>query len=167
MKKLLTIALMLLVELTASAQGTWVTYELEVDELTGEPGGKYMKFVNDTIGSVTIHEGDDFWMRVESCNGNFYGIYDTNRVGIVQMLLGLYDDNGKLLDKYEGKIHGTEHLNFRSVWIDKDWSYFGQKPVLKKIIARMKSGNGYARIVIHRVDMPDFDLKITPYSQQK
>lgn len=132
MKKLLTIALMLLAELTAGAQRAWTTYELEADELTGEPGDKYMKFVNDTIGSVTIRESDDFWMHVESCNGNFYGIYDPNNVGIVQMRFGLYDSSGKLLDKYDGKIHGTEYLNFRSVWIDKDWSYFGQKPVFEK-----------------------------------
>jgi len=56
-------------------------------------------------------------------------------------------------------------MNFRSVWIDKNWSYFGQNPVLKKIIADMKSGTGYAQIVIHRVDIHDFDLKITPYNQ--
>lgn len=159
--------MMLLVELTVYAQGTWSTYELKADELTGEPGGKYMKFANDTIGSVTIREGDDFWMKVESYNGYFYGIYDPNRVGIVQMLFGLYDGNAKLLDKYDGKVHGIEHMNFRFVWVDKDWSYFGQKPVLKKIIAGMKSGTGYARIVIHRVDMHDFDLKITPYNQQE
>lgn len=29
----------------------------------------------------------------------------------------------------------------------------------------MKSGTGYAQIVIHRVDIHDFDLKITPYNQ--
>ena len=164
MKKLLIIAL-IMVGMTANAQGIWSMYELQADELIGEPGGKYIKFTNDTIGSVTIREGDDFWMQVESSNGNFYGIYDPNSVGIVQMLFGLYDGNGNLLVKYDGKIHGTEHTNFRSVWIDKDWAYFGQKPVLKKIIAGMKSGSGYARLVIHRVNMPDFDLKITPYNR--
>ena len=163
MKRLMTIAL-LLAGLTACAQGRWTTYELQADELTGEPGGKYMKFVNDTLGSVTIREGDDFWMRVESNDGSFYGIYNnTENVAIVHVLCGLYDDKGKLTDKYDGKMHGTEHQNLRSAWLDKDWSYFGQKPVMKKIIAGLKSGGGHARIVIHRVGKPDFDIKVTPF----
>ena len=166
MKRLMTIALVLSAVLAASAQGKWTTYELQADELTGEPGGKYMKFVNDTLGSVTVREGDDFWMRVESYDGNFYGIYSsTENVGIVRILCGLYDDNGKLVEKYDSKIRGTEHHNFRSVWLDSSWAYFGQKAVMKKIIAGIKSGGGSARIVIHRVDKPDFDLRVTPFQQ--
>lgn len=163
MKRLMTIALVLSAVLAASAQGRWTTYELQADELTGEPGGKYMKFVNDTLGSVTVREGDDFWMRVESNSGNFYGIINNEFVGIVHVLCGLYDDKGKLTEKYDGKLHGTENYNFRSVWLDNGWAYFGQKAVMKRIIAGIKSGGGFARIVIHRVDKPDFDLKVTPF----
>ena len=36
MKKLLTIALLMLVSLTIDAQGTWSTGTIEADELTGE-----------------------------------------------------------------------------------------------------------------------------------
>ena len=31
----------------------------------------------------------------------------------------------------------------------------------------MREGKGYLRIVAKRKEMPDFDIKITPYSQQQ
>ena len=161
MKRLLTIALVLLAGLTAGAQGKWTTYELQADELTGEPGGKYMKFVNDSIGSVTIREGEDLWMEVETCKGCFYGTYQ-GTTGYVKALIGIYDGSGKLVEKYDGNIHGVENMNFSVAFVDKDWIY-RQKGVLKKAVAGMKSGVGSVRFVIRRVDLPDFDLIVQPF----
>lgn len=168
MKRLMTIALGLLAGLTACAQGKWTTYEVLADELTGEPGGKYMKFVNDTIGSVTVREGDDLWMLVETCKGRFYGVLSGNNgtTGHVDVLIGLYDDSGKLVEKNDATLHGIEHLNFSQAFVDTNWMYYhGTKAKLKKAVAGIKSGTGSVRIVIHRVDLPDFDLKVTPFQR--
>lgn len=35
------------------------------------------------------------------------------------------------------------------------------------MVKAMQSGDGYVRIVVKRKETPDFDLKITPYSQQQ
>ena len=44
MKKLVTTALMLLVVLTANAQGSWSTGMREGDELKGDNGGPYYRY---------------------------------------------------------------------------------------------------------------------------
>ena len=50
MKKLFAIAL-LLVGLTASAQGTWSKHTTKGDELKEIPAGEYFKYTVDTLGA--------------------------------------------------------------------------------------------------------------------
>ena len=171
MKKLLTIVL-LLSSLTTNAQGTWSVFYRQTDELIGEPGGKYYKFSNDTLGSVILREGDEWKLRVESYNGEFYSkVYDgpVKRITAVKVLMGLYDNSGKLQEKLGYEIEGEESQNFRNAWInDDDWIYTpGQRSKFKKMVNGMLLGDGYVRIVIKRMNKPDFDLKVLPYSKQQ
>ena len=52
MKKLLTIAMMLLAGLTANAQGKWSIVKVEADELKGVKGGESYKFSVDSNNKV-------------------------------------------------------------------------------------------------------------------
>lgn len=170
MKNLLTIVLLLL-SMKTSAQGTWSSFNVNADELKGEPGGVYYKYAIDTLGAVTMREGEEWKFRIESYHGTFYGIVhdgSVKRIPAVRILMGLYDVNDKLIEKIDNDIEGDENLGYRSAWVNDEWPYTpGQRTKFKKMISGMWSGNGYVRIVIKRINMPDFDLKITPFNQQK
>lgn len=169
MKKFLTIALMLFAGLSAVAQGKWSTFNREPDELIGESGGLYYKYSIDSLGSITIREGDDWKFSIESYQGNFYGytrLRSDKEVGVVHILMGLYDLNGNLLEKVDEGIESDQNMGYHSAWINTDWlNIYGQRNKLKKMVSCMKSGGGYVRIVVKRTNMPDFDMKITPYQQ--
>ncbi len=167
--KLLSLLSMLIISLSLHAQGTWSEFNRQADELIGEPGGKYYKFSNDTLGAVIVREGDDWIFRVESYNGEFYSkIYNgsVKRVTAVNILMGLYDANGKLLEKLDDEIEGEESQSFRIAWTNEDWAYTpGKRAKFRKMVSGMLSGNGYVRIVIKRMNMPAYDFKITPYKK--
>ena len=102
------------------------------------------------IGLIDVHDGS------------------VKRIPAVRILMGLYDVNDKLIEKIDNDIEGDENLGYRSAWVNDEWPYTpGQRTKFKKMISGMWSGNGYVRIVIKRINMPDFDLKITPFNQQK
>ena len=171
MKKLLTMLLLLFVALATNAQGIWSVFYRQTDELIGEPGGKYYKFSNDTLGSVILKEGDDWKLRVESYNGEFYSkVYDgpAKRLTAVKVLMGLYDKSGKLQEKLGYEIEGDESQSFRNAWInDDDWIYTpGQRSKFRKMVNGMLFGDGYVRIVVKRINKQNFDLKVTPYIQK-
>lgn len=162
---------MLVSGIAVNAQGMWSTFNRPADELVGEPGGKYYKFSNDTLGAVIIREGEDWKFRVETYKGSFYAkVYDgpAKRVTAVKVLMGLYDNNGKLVEKLGYEIEGEEHQSYRAAWInDDDWVYTPtHRSKFRKMITGMFSGEGFVRIVIKRMDMPNFDLKIMPYNKQ-
>ena len=72
MKKLLTIALMLLAGLTVSAQdGTWTTGVNEPDELKGTDGGPYYCYDIEGEGSFVVWNWDDFLFKINTHKGLF------------------------------------------------------------------------------------------------
>lgn len=188
MKKLLTITLMLLAELTAGAQGTWSTVEVPADELKGEKGGTHYKYSVEGVGEIEIYDWNDCLVRVGTYEGSFdykeitsrkvmnYSMgggvstqsepYATPRLSST-VLIGKYDNNGKLKDKSEEGWEVDSNQNYQNVMVNKKWFFYPQScRKIKKLVKAMQSGDGYVRIVIKRKEMPDFDLKITPYSQQ-
>jgi len=168
MKRLLTITLMLVLTLTTGAQGEWTKFSVKPDELIGEPGGMYYKYSVDTLGAIIIREGEEWKFKIETYSGGFYGIVyngSVKRIPIVKFLMGLYDSSGNLIEKIDNDLQGDENLSYKSAWVNDDWPYTpGQRGKLKKMISEIFSGDGYVRIVVKRMDLPDWDMRITPYN---
>ena len=186
-KKLLTIILMLLAGLTANAQGTWSEMEIPGDELKGIKGGTHYKYSVEGLGELEIYDWNDCTIRVGTYEGSFdyeeitsrkvmsYSMgggvstkqvpYATPRYSTT-VLIGKYDNNGKLKDKIEEGWEIDHNQNCQNVMVNKKWFFYPQTcRKIKKMVKAMQSGDGYVRIVVKRKEMPDFDLKITPYNQ--
>ena len=71
MKKLLAIAMLLLTDLTANAQGTWTTVDTPADELKGEKGGTHYKYSVEGLGEIEIYDWNDWLFKVTTYDGGF------------------------------------------------------------------------------------------------
>ena len=164
MKKLLTIALLMLAGLTASAQeGTWSTGMNEADELKGTLGGPYYRYDVEGIGSFILWDWEDWNFKIITDKGKFEDTFAPNTGNYYVMIsMGLYTPDGHLTDIFENSL--AIHRDGKSAWINKNWMYkTSHKKMIKKMFHALKSGEGYVRIVCKRKDMSDFDLKITKY----
>ncbi len=160
MKKLLSIAFMLLMVLKVSAQeiGTWNRILVEPDELKGEKGGMTYIYTQTGAGSFVVWDWNDYQFRLVSDNG----IFNINNGGWLKTLVGFYDSNGKMIEKMNlwlSKEDGSGYSNARTVMKPIPP---GQKGKVKKIFTALKEGDGFVRIIAPRYDKADFDIKILP-----
>ena len=156
MKKLLSIAIMLLMVITVSGQGTWNKIVVEPDELKGEKGGITYIYTQEGLGSFVVWDWDEYQFRLVSDNG----IFNINEGGWLKTLVGIYDASGKMVEKLNlwlSKEEGSGYSHARTV---KKPIPPGQKSKVKKIFTAIKEGNGYVRIIATRYDKADFDIKI-------
>ena len=165
MKKLLTIALLMLTGLTVGAQeGTWSTGMNEADELKGLLGGPYYRYDVEGIGSFILWDWGDCKFRIITDKGKFdeqFSAYSRN--WSISISMGLYSPDGKLTEKVECPIE-SDHSSPNTATINKNWNgIWRNRKKIKKMISALKSGEGYVRIVCKRKDISDFDLKITKY----
>ena len=124
----------------------WYDVCFEADELKGEDACTMHCYRNDD-GEFSMD--DDYNHSFVLCT--FDGIFDTNycygeRI-IKNAVVGLYDKNGKLLEKFS---------NFKMFVSDSGFA--GTKN--KKIKEFIKTKKGYVRFVISRYARSDFDMKI-------
>ena len=168
MKRLFTIALMAVMVLTAGAQekGVWSTGMNEADELTGTVGGPWYRYDVDGMGSFVLWDWSDWKFSVLTEKGSFdvwYNMSTNGTVHYVKVKMGLYNNDNKLVEKFENTIE-ADYNSMKRAWINPSWLYTpGHRKKIKKMIRAIHDGTGYVRIVIERKNMPDFDLKITPY----
>lgn len=71
MKKFFTIALILMVAMTASAQGTWTTGTREGDELKGDNGGPYYRYEIKNDGGLVLWDWNDWAFKIFTTKGGF------------------------------------------------------------------------------------------------
>jgi hypothetical protein len=160
MRKVLSIAILLLMTITASAQGAWISSEEEADELKGTKGGTICVFTEAGMGSFVVWDWNEPQIRLVSDSG----IFNINNGGWLEILVGFYDDNGKMKDKMNlwlCKEDGSGYSYARTV--NKGVIPPGQKKKVKKIFNALLSGTGFVRIVAPRYNKLDFDLKVAPY----
>lgn len=161
MKKFVTF-LLLLMGLTANAQGTWSTGMNEADELKGLLGGPYYRYDVEGMGSFVLWDWDDWKFRIITDKGAFY--VQSGSVGrYVSYSMGLYTLDGQLTDKLENWIE-IDNTKNNTATINTNWWYtHSPKKKIKKMLQALKTGEGYVRIVCKRYNMQDFDLKVTKY----
>ena len=143
----------------------WEVIESEPDELKGIQGGISYTFTDNEIGGF-IYFGD-YQFCIFTDDLNFFNI---ERVGAdrgAQILVGLYDGNDKLIEKFKmwlDEMDNTAMKFLRTRNMGTMFNPAGQKGKVKKIIKHLNGKSGYVRIVTSRYDSSDFDLRITPYS---
>lgn len=165
MKKLLSIVLLLLAGLTASAQqeGVWTTGMNEGDELKGLIGGPYYEYTVKGMGSLILWDFADWAFKITTDQSTFDVWHADNGNYFIRVQMGLYNLDGKLVEKFENDLQ-ADHIANRSAWINKKWPYYpSHRKALRKMMKALKEGNGWVRIVCKRRDLSDFDLKVTPY----
>lgn len=140
---------------------------LEADELKGQEANPYYRYEVEGEGSFVLWDWKDWAFRINTTNGIFdvwknnYGMY------WVKFTIGLYDNDDKLLTKFEDSLE-ADYREMRSAWMNKKWThYFYNKNKLKKMFKALKSGDGYVRIICKRRGAPDFDLKVMPYKEEE
>ena len=162
MKKYLLSLVMLMITFTVSAQGAWTTSKEEADELKGTKGGTVCIFSETGVGSFVVWDWNEPQIRLVSDSG----IFNINNGGWLEILVGFYDDNGKMADKMNlwlCKEDGSGYSYARTV--NKGIIPPGQKKKVNKIFKALSDGTGYVRILAPRYNTTDFDLKITPYRE--
>ena len=172
MRKLLTIALML-IGMTAYAQGVWKTVKVEADELKGVKGGESYQFTVDSIGFIEITD----WKKDRITITTNEGVFEYSKQEVVnpvtrmnktvyvsKILIGLYNSEGGLQEKLDGESYFAEENPKSLLVVGRT---FSQTRIMKRMLKAVQSGEGYLRIISKRKGMPDFYLKTTPYNQAK
>lgn len=183
MKKLLTFALFLFTGLIASAQGTWSIIAIDGDELKGIRAGAHYKYVVDGLGEIEIYDWNDWLFKVTTYDGGFdYNEITTRKVFNTDLsvrteplstpryrcvvLIGLYDQKNALKEKIELAMEVDHHQKCQNLTVNKSWFPYPQTgKKVKKMFKAFREGKGTLRMVAKRKELPDFDIKISPYIQ--
>lgn len=166
MKKLMTIAL-LLIAMTASAQGVWEKSVTEADELKGQEASEVYIYSQPGMGSFIFWGLDEYQFRLVSEESQFDIQYSSSYSG-VNVYVGLYDGNDRLTEKFSMWLDREDNRANRFVKTRNAGGMFnpvGQKGKVKKIFKHLTSGKGYVRIVCPRYNNTDFDIEITQMSE--
>lgn len=164
MKKLLTIALITVFSIIASAQGIWEVSHRQADPMKGQDARDVYIYTANGIGSVVVWDWNKADFRLITEKGMFRTWVSSGST-FVPVKVGFYDDNGNLEKMFTISLM-PEDNHMKKYIATADFYYLGRKNI-KKIISRMKSGKGYVRMVAQLYNDPDFDIKIIPYNQQK
>lgn len=168
MKKLFFAMMMAVVAMTAAGQGRWTREMLEPDELKGIAGGEVISYEDPSMGMLVLWGFDTFQFRLGSTKTMFETERSNGHSGLIAKV-GIYDDNNRLTDKFDLWLDREENMAFRSVRTRNAGTMsnpVGQKGKVRKIFDALLSGHGYVRIVAPRYNSTDFDLKITPYTEE-
>lgn len=174
MKKFLTIALMVVLCVSANAQGTWTVGMTDGDELKGKKSEPYYRYDVPGVGSFISWDWEKANFRIITDQGQFkawektvvYANGNQVRTGdvYVPVTVGLYDKNGKLEKKVEFNMYVEDDSG--NAWIHTYYWYGTGRGKIRKVVEKIKSGEGYVRFVVGRRGMTDFDLIVTPYTKQ-
>ena len=172
MRKLLLIMLMMLAVLTVSAQGKWEKSVVEGDPLKGTETSDVYIYTVPEMGSFVFWNWSTYQFRLISETSQFniesgYNTYIGNFSGIT-VHVGLYDDNDKLLEKFDMWLdkesnRGNQFVRTRNAGTMSN--PVGQKGKVKKIFKVLQGDKGYVRILTERFNRTDFDIKITPFKE--
>ena len=167
MKKVL-LFLMVVVAMTANAQGTWTSGTREGDELKGDNGGPYYRYEIENNGGLVLWDWNDWAFKIFTTKGEFdVWYYQNSGFRYIRITMGLYTLDGKLTEKLDVLELAADHTHKEEKIKKKGLYYPSTRKIIKKILRALKSGEGYVRVVCARKGAEDFDIKITPYNLQE
>jgi hypothetical protein len=172
MKKVLFLIVAMMVQSASWAQGEWEKVETEADELKGQQARTVYAYRSEGMGSFIVWDWNEYQFRLISSEAQFdidavSGMLSTS-YGVLA-LVGIYDDDGKMIEKMELWLDKEDNRGNRFVRTRNAGTMsnpVGQKGKVKKIFNALQSGHGYVRIVVPRYDRSDFDVKIYPYQEE-
>ena len=144
---------LLLVGMTANAQGTWNSVRVEEDDLKGIKGGEIYQFSVDSIGAIEITDWKKDRIVITTNSGEFEyskqevvnSVTHMNKtVYVSKVLIGLYNSEGSLLEKLDGESY-FDGENPKSLLVVG--RTFTQTRQIKRMLKIVQSGDGYLRIV--------------------
>lgn len=160
MKKLMTIALLLLACLAASAQGTWTVSHREADPMKNQDARDVCIYEAPGIGSVVVWDWDKAEFRLITEKGFFYAQYSGGSK-IVPIRAGLFDKDGNLKKIYDLQLIPEDNTNNK--WIATAGFYYFGRGEIRKVMKHMRSGSGYVRFLGKLYNNQEFDIIVTPY----
>ena len=166
MKKILLLLFLMCATLTGSAQ-YWEKYHGEADELKGT-SSEDLHYANiPNVGIVIIHDELDLITF-----GTRKGIFDYKRYKtyytVVDGIVGMYDENGKLIEKVNIRASVSEDSpGLAKAYFNTDFDYEGAG-VVKKVVSWIRNNKGSVRFIFPKYGDVDFDVKLpTLLSQER
>lgn len=158
MKRLLTILLLSAGLMAAHAQ-KWGKGTVAGDELLGLQPTTVVQY-SDSVGIFSCEE-DKYQFSISCLGKSFFNYqYENGKKGVF-VIVGLYEDNGQLLEKFNMWLSVGDDTQIAATWnLGSMLNPVGQKGKVKKIIKHLKSGHGYVRMVADRYRENVFDFKI-------
>ena len=163
MKKLLTIPLLLMIVLTAGAQGTWTVSHREADPMKNQDARDVYIYDVNGKGSVVVWDWDKADFRLIAEKGFFRTLY-SNGMKIVPIRAGIYDENGNLEKMYDIQLVPEDNTNNK--WIATANFYYLGRGNIRKVMKRLKSGKGYVRFLGELYNNQYFDINVPPYQSK-
>lgn len=169
MKKFIFYFIVWCISLTMNAQ-FWRVDTIAGDELLGTKSRicySFQDMVNGREFIIYDNSNDDFYLCIES------GIFDFNGGGasgskIVRGLVGIYDDNGKLIKKYENYCFESVGTFYNKVHSNKYSNMGGNnKKNAKNIIEHLKNGKCSVRFVLPLYQSFRFDFTVPSMNNDK
>jgi hypothetical protein len=84
-------------------------------------------------------------------------------VYVSKVLIGLYNREGALQEKLDGESYFEEEGDSKSLLVVG--RTFTQARQMKRMLKAVQFGGSSLRVVCKRKNMPDFDIKTTPYQK--
>ena len=169
MKVLLTIALMLFAGLTVSAQGSWTKNFHQADALKGM-SAYYSYYYNvPGVGSLVCWDWEKSDIRFITEKGMFREMaYNTGfgNFRAVKATVGIYKNDGELQEKFDIYMNVEDNSMKKQVYVKDGISLRGDRKNALKVKKALRDNGVYVRVICSLINMPDFDLKITPYNEQ-
>ena len=163
MKKLLTIALLLTVVLTAGAQGKWTVSHREADPMKNQTAKDVYIYTTAGGSEVVVWDWDEADFRLITGRGFFRVLYAGGR-RIVPIRAGLYDENGNLEKMYDLQLVPEDNTNNK--WIATSDYYLLGRSSIRKVMKRLKSGKGYVRFLGELYNNEYFDINVKPFQSE-
>lgn len=164
MKKVFLLSLVILSSLSVLAQ-TWELHKTEADELKGTPARSYHSINIPNKGIVMVYDDIKGFAF-----GTYKGIFNYEKYNydllVVNGIIGMYDETGKLVRKEE--IMATvDDESPSQAYARSNNQFLKNISGIWKAVSWIQNNRGCVRIVFPRYGELDFDVTIPTYLSQK
>ena len=150
---------MMIAVVSAYGQGNWKTVNYEADPLKGVSAKTVNIYTDDDMGIFYVSDWDKPVFRLITQKGMFRSIMVMGSK-IIPVRVGFYKIDGTLEKKFDFTMCPV--FNRMDKDISTDSYYLKGRKNIRAIMSWLKSGKGYVRFLVERLNMSEFDLKVMP-----